>query len=717
MTDPASIPLRDQAGPATTQPRLVNAWALIGLCLAAVLIYGRYLTKDHFTASGDFPPAVSYALNYRIAVADGQWLPRLVIIPRDVSFGLGSIDGTVPTADAPDFQYYGFLQSAAAYPFLMLGFAGLTAVQLVVVLAFAGAAVALYATGRIMEARPAVAFLAAFSYIASPWLVSNFYGRGGISESLGQANLAFVMLGLALGYRQRYRGAILAVAVGIGALALSHNIFLLYGALLCALMAVCLTLYPPPVGSVPPALRDRLRFPLAIALGGALGLAATAWQWLPAMQSLKETSFYYYGAFSAEGKIPSGLVDWSGVWGRPHAFVEPWSGVSREFFFTIGWWTIPSILCLVFTRRSARPFAAAIAAGFLAFLLLIVYRKEIYPHLPGTFGATQFTFRLLAYLSLLGALALPLALPNLNRWIVATVLGLMIWSQLPVITYPMPPGGSTTAAQEEAYLKSAEYNAFYANSRNEQRLRYWFDGWLDAGNVLNLRQRFWNRAGTWLVEDLPAAPTPVFLRIKGKLRTGLAQTEVFLAENSAASRPVSDKVVVSSPEFDIMLKVPAVHGDLRLVADPTIQEGNRALAIRPEQVFAAWGDPGSLVAASDLHMVRRGGYQRTFAVTPRPGFTRVPDPNGNFIVEIPMIYSRFLVVHQAGQRLDTTVDFNHRLNVRTPDLSGDIVVEYQLPGLARLLSALGLLGIGACLAGVIRANWDVVRDGSMPPSG
>lgn len=73
------------------RPPLTNAWAVIGLCLAAVLIYGRYLPKDHFTASGDFPPAVSYALNYRLAVADGQWLPRLVTIPRDVSFGLGSI--------------------------------------------------------------------------------------------------------------------------------------------------------------------------------------------------------------------------------------------------------------------------------------------------------------------------------------------------------------------------------------------------------------------------------------------------------------------------------------------------------------------------------------------------------------------------------------------------------------------------------------------------
>jgi hypothetical protein len=712
MMVPPPAATADQPTSRVWRWRSLEWLALGGLVLAAFLIYGRYLNKDHFTASGDFPPAVSYALNYRLAVEDGQWLPRLVVIPRDVSLGLGSIDGTIPTADSPAFQYYGFLQSALAYPFLVFGVPGIKSVQWVVVLAFAGAALVLYATGRIMEARPAVAFLAAFSYITSPWLVSNFYGRGGISESLGQADLTLVMLGLALGYRQRYCGAILAVAVGIGALALSHNIFLLYGVVLCALMAISLTIYPPQAGVVSLRLQDRLRFPLAIALGGALGLAATAWQWLPAMQTLKETSFYYYGAFSEKGKIPTGLVEWSGIWGRPQVFVEPWSGVSRDFFFTIGWWTIPSILLLGLTRRSARPFAAAIVVGFLTFLLLIVFPKGIYPHLPGTFGATQFTFRLLAYLSLLGALALPLALPNLNRWIVATVLGLMIWSQLPVITYPMPPGGSTTAAQEEVYLKSAEYNAFYANSPNEQRLRYWFDGWLDADNVLNLRQRFWNRAGTWLVEDLPAA-TPVFLRIKGKLRTGLTQTQVFLTDISSASRPVSEKAMVASPEFDIMLQVPVVPGDLRLVADPTVQEGKRALAIRPEEVFANWGDPNSLIAASDLRLVRRGGYQRTFAVTPRPGFSRVPDPDGNFIVEIPMIYSRFLVVHQSGQRLDTTVDFNHRLNVRTTDLSADIVVEYQLPGLARLLSGLGLLGIAACLVGVMRANWK----GPIPTSG
>ena len=116
--------MSDQTQQPTPSPHLaryINLYLTVSLALVAALIYGRYLFKDHFTAAGDSTPAFSYALNFRLAVEDGQWLPRMVVIPRDVTMGAGSIDGTVPTADAPDFQYYSFLQSALAFPFLKMG--------------------------------------------------------------------------------------------------------------------------------------------------------------------------------------------------------------------------------------------------------------------------------------------------------------------------------------------------------------------------------------------------------------------------------------------------------------------------------------------------------------------------------------------------------------------------------------------------------------------
>src|SRR5258708_3466581 len=97
------------------------------------LIYWHFVFTGTFTASGDFGPGVSYALNFKEAFNNGQWIPRWVIFPRELTIGGGSIDGTVPTADSPAFQYYAFLQSALAYPFLSIGIPAIVSVQLIVI--------------------------------------------------------------------------------------------------------------------------------------------------------------------------------------------------------------------------------------------------------------------------------------------------------------------------------------------------------------------------------------------------------------------------------------------------------------------------------------------------------------------------------------------------------------------------------------------------------
>lgn len=695
--------------------RYANASAVAGLVLAAALIYGRYLPKDHFTASGDFPPAVSYALNYRLAVKQGQWVPRMVTIPRDVSLGLGSRDGTLQTADSPVYQYYAFGQSMLAYPFLLLGLPGIKAVQCVVVLAFSLAALALYAAGRLAGATRPIAFVAAYSYIISPWLVSNYYGRGGIAEALGQAGLAFLILAFACLLRGRGWWTVVVMAGGIAWLVLSHNIFLLYGVVMCLLFAAGLWLFPPMAGG---GWTGRFRAPLILGAGVALGLAATAWQWLPAAQSLGEIGFNYIGAFGEAGRIPKAYSDWWGALGWPRQFVEPWSGKPREFFFTIGWWTIPSILLLWRVPRCLRPHAFAVALAFAGFLALMLFPKHLYPFLPGPFGATQFNFRLLAFLSVLGSFALVLAVPRLNRWAVLAVLALITASQIHVITFPMPPGGGITPLHEEQYVRGSEYSDFYPNSRAEQKLRYFYDGMLDDGNVLTVDRRFWRIGHRQVVEPIADPSTPVFLRVRGKLADGLAQTRLQLAAAGNPGRILSDSVEVRAGEnFDVLLATTAVPGGLRLVAESTVKSGQRQLSIRPEAVFMMWNDPRSLIYATELRLVRAEGYQRVFAPEPIARADRIPDDSGYFTVEIPMIYSRFLTARQGGRPLDTAADFNHRLNIRTKDLTEDITVAYRLPWSAWLLTGLGLAGGLVCVAGALREYRCLVQDGRSAASG
>lgn len=62
-----------------------------------------------------------------------------------------------------------------------------------------------------------------------------------------------------------------------------------------------------------------------------------------------------------------------------------------------------------------------------------------------------------------------------------------------------------------------------------------------------------------------------------------------------------------------------------------------------------------------------------------------------------MVYSRFLVARQDGHTINTTVNFNHRRNVRTRNLVGSVEIGYRLPALVRWLSAAGLTGLLALL--------------------
>ncbi len=650
-----------------------DLWLVLLFFLAAFLIYGRYVFTGSSTATGDFGPAVSYALNFKEAVHQGQWLPRWVVAAREMTLGAGSIDGTPVTPDSPAFQYYAFLQSALAYPLLLLKIPAIVAMQLLVVLAFAASSIALYTAGRVLGANRAVSFLSGYSYVISPWLVSNFYGRGGIAEAFGQSALPLLLLGYAFALQNKNNKAMLWVAVGVFTLALSHNVFLLYGVILCVLLALASLRWRPPVQA---CLFD-FKIPLVLAAGVFIGLAASSWQWLPAVMTLKELSFYYIGSFSPMGKIPGNVADLSGAWGLPKQFLN--GQVLSQFFFTIGWWTIPGILSVVLARPAQRGAALALFVSFSIFFFLTYWPEHSFPYLPSSFGATQFTFRLLAFLSVLGSFALCIGLPQLPRTVVLGLLIAVTLSQLPVIRFPMPK----QKFPDQQYRGGYEYNNYYANSPREKNLRYWFDGWLDEENVLYL-QDVKNKL--------------VYLKIKGKTREGLNGTRLFVAPVGDPQHPVSNSVKVGKGAFEARLAIRKTAADLRLYATQYVQEGQRKLSIRPESVFLLREPPESFIPAADLKRIAAHGYQRVFVVnTTRLKAHRVP-AGTLFTVELPMIYNHFVLAFQQGKPLPREIDFNHRLTVQTNNLTDPILVRYTLPLPIRLLSILGLSLFGIVLA-------------------
>lgn len=66
-----------------------DCWAVVLLASGCACMYGRYVLTDHISAGGDFPTGMSYALNFRKAFDDGQWLPRWLVVAREGTLGGG----------------------------------------------------------------------------------------------------------------------------------------------------------------------------------------------------------------------------------------------------------------------------------------------------------------------------------------------------------------------------------------------------------------------------------------------------------------------------------------------------------------------------------------------------------------------------------------------------------------------------------------------------
>jgi len=663
--------------------RRPDAVAAFFCLMMAFGLYGLLIPSGMFNAVGDFSPAVSYALNFKLALADGQWLPRWVIVTREYTFGGGGIDGTIPTEDSPAFLYYGFLESALALPFLIAGVSALVATQAAVCASFALGAWVLYRAGREAGAGPVAGLVGAYSYLVSPWLLSNFYHRGGIAEAMAQAGLPFLLLGFVRVSANRPRSAILTIALGIGWLALSHNIFLMHGTVLCVLFVIghaIATALEPPLLLPSRTVWRCCRGAALVGSGIALGLCLTAWQWLPAWLTLDEIMFHYNGTFMKGGI--GGFADWSGVFGVPSRFSGAAAGGgTTDFFMTIGWWVLPAILCLPFPR-TIRPLRWALLLCFAWNFLLAYYPGTVTGLLPEAFGATQFSFRLLGFLSLLGALAVCLCRPGLSPLAGLGVAALMTASQLVVLGYAMPPQRQT----DEAYLRGYEYNNYYANSPHEKNLRYWHNGWMSNAAIISFGHA-----------DTGAA----FLRVQGTVWPALGRTHLYLAPPDDPDRPVSNVAEVEG-SFDVTLELEHGEGDLRLVASPAFdpESGLTASArffgrtgapysIRPERVSLTREPRSSYVLAE---RVAAHGYHREFRCPAAPGAGRSPDAAGLYTVELPMIYNRFSVPSQNGVRVPYESDFNHRILVRVPSCADPISVTFSLPWTVPALTGLGLCG-------------------------
>lgn len=361
---------------------------LAALAAAVPLLAGGGLLN---TRGGGDSPFLLFRLyelmaNLRAGVFPARWMP-------DAAYGLGY----------PFFNYYAALPYYLAAEFKAYGLSYVASLKAVQVLGFVLAALALYGWARRALRGQAAATIAAIAYTFAPFHLVNVYVRG---DSLSEF-WAFVFYPLVLWAVLRVAerpsaGRAVALAAAYAGLILTHNI----SALIFTPFALLYTLIL--------AARSR-RSALAVLAGLALGLALSAWFWLPALAE---------GSYEQLGVVTTGYFNYAGHFRRAD-LVQPGpifnydvAGPGTPFSMGLIQAALAALGMLVLivqlARRRTDGHALFILIGLaLSTAMITPLSRPLWDHLP-LLPFVQFPWRFLSVQALFtalatGALALPLA--------------------------------------------------------------------------------------------------------------------------------------------------------------------------------------------------------------------------------------------------------------------------------------------------------------------
>jgi hypothetical protein len=362
-------------------------------------------------------------LNLRSGVFPVRWMP-------DAAYGLGY----------PFFNFYASLPYYVAGFFNLLGFDTIWSLKLTQILGFVTASVFAYLLARRLWTSKAAALLTALAYTYAPFHLIQVYVRGdALSEFYAFAFYPLILLAL---WRLRQKPSAINtafLALAYGGLILSHNISALIFSPFVALYALFLAAPSgfrisrtasqpfgqaqgrPPISNIQYPINREVQAAIGFLLAGlagiVLGLALSAWFWLPALLEGKwvhlerMTSGYlnYSGHFRS-----ADLIQWKILFDY-HREASPYAmGAVQAILALVGmagifiWWT--KRRCL--ERNST---FLLLMLAIVTFLITPLSRPlwDTVPLLP----FVQFPWRLLA----LQALPLSLIIGHLARWPSKTV--------------------------------------------------------------------------------------------------------------------------------------------------------------------------------------------------------------------------------------------------------------------------------------------------------
>lgn len=497
-------------------------WAALLLVTMASTYQFLILGDVPASPANDLAKHVAAILNFKSAFLDGQWLPRLQLAPTEYP-------------DFPLFQYYSTLLGYLSLPFLVAGLKPIVAIALAIAFVRWISATAIYATGRMCGASRAASLTAGISYLLTPYIISNFYGRVALPEATAHGVLPILLYGLVRLYRAPDRIAAVLIVSGIVGLAIAHPIFLLYGTAAAGLLIVI-------------AFRPALAIGPMLILIGAIMLAS--FQWLPAFIGRENIAVdFIYGSPYYARRFSS----FRGLYARPLSLVEEglWMD-GAKLFLTPGILTVPVLILLLAKARERMSIAVLVLLS--CFLFLSFPPVDIWQLLPQFTWGLQFPYRLLAFIALFVSIGLILIFPKMNWPMCCSIVALLIWQSFRLLSEPPLP---EPLAIDQTKIAETFTNLDYLSVSQPPVFRS--DGMLlnfarpidrhfmvDASDVLLSNNYF--SVPKWHVKQTR-------IRIRGSIKTDRPVT-FWISRESSRDAPIDGIRTIAPGEFSVTFAVP-----------------------------------------------------------------------------------------------------------------------------------------------------------------
>ncbi len=478
------------------------------------------------TPNNDLARHAAAITNFKFAFMDSQYLPRMQLLPSSYP-------------DLPVFQFYGSMLGFLSLPFLAMKLPPLISLMFGLLVIRCLGAFALYATGRMLEANCWASLLASASYLLTPYLISNVYGRVAIPEATAHGLIAVLLYGLVRLAIRKDSFSVFIVSLSVVGLSLAHPIFFMFG---CAASGLTILI----------TCQTSAILPASLILAGSVLLSS--FQWYPAFLLRNDfaTNFVNQSPFFVRK-----FTSFSGLYGFPLSLLqENILPSGSRLFLTPGILTIPILLLLLAKFKNL--FARVSFCGAAIFMLLSYSPFDLWYFLPEFVWSVQFPYRLLAFVALFIAVGICVTLQRLRAWQFTVLMILIVGQSFRLLVQP-PYSTPLSVAQSDipSLFASVDYIVVptaaltspdgwlrnYALPITESLMDFVVDGegYLLADNALLLSK---------------ARTNENYIRISGSIEGGSTPISLWVGQSNNPDEPLDGTRLVGPGDFSSIFRLP-----------------------------------------------------------------------------------------------------------------------------------------------------------------